>query len=132
MIGNGTGIAPFLGMIAENREKKAVTLYLGFSKRTEIIKRHETFLNKQLANHQLTNYQIAFSRAHNNCYVTDLIRNDSKLIAKRLADGATFMICGSLQMQLDVEEALHHICATHNGNTLIFYKERGQILTDCY
>lgn len=132
MIGNGTGIAPFLGMIAQNTAKESISLYLGFSKETEIVRQHETFLAAQLENQKLKNYQIAFSRAQNRCYVMDLIRQDSKTIAQQLKDGTTIMICGSLQMQLDVEETLNHICATINGNTLVFYKERGQILTDCY
>ena len=97
-----------------------------------MIKQHQIFLAAQLANQKLKNYQIAFSRAQNKCYVTDLIRNDSTFIAKQLKEGTMIMICGSLQMQLDVEEALDHICSTLNGNNLVFYKERGQILTDCY
>ncbi len=132
MIGNGTGVAPFLGMIAQNSGKSSISLYLGFSNETQMVKQHKAFLSTQLEKQQLKNYQIAFSREQNHCYVMDLIREDSKVIAQQLKNGAVVMICGSLQMQLDVEETLNHLCNIINGKDLVYYKESGQILTDCY
>ncbi len=132
MIGNGTGIAPFLGMIAQNSKKSSVNLYMGFSKETAIVTDHKVFLSTQIEKQQLKNYQIAFSREQNQCYVMDLISKDSVAIAQQLKDGAVIMICGSLQMQLDVEETLAHLCLNINGKNLVYYKESGQILTDCY
>ena len=132
MIGNGTGVAPFLGMVEQHMSKKGIALYLGFGKQTEVVKQHEIFLTQQIKKKQLKSYQIALSREQNQCYVMDLIRKDASAIAQQLNEGTVIMICGSLQMQLDVEEALNDFCASMNGKTLIYYKDRGQILTDCY
>ena len=132
MIGNGTGIAPFLGMISQSAKNADNRLYIGFRKETEIIKQHKVFLTQQVANSKLKEYQIAFSREQNHCYVMDLIRNDANDLAKLLKDGGVVMICGSLLMQQDVEKALNEICSEINGNNLSFYKEKGQLFTDCY
>jgi len=132
MIANGTGIAPFLGMITQGRKNTDNHLYVGFRKETAIIKQHKAFLDQQIENHKLKNYQIAFSREQNHCYVMDLIRNDASYLALLLSNGGVVMICGSLQMQQDVEKVLDEICVKINGNGLAYYKENGQLLTDCY
>ena len=132
MIGNGTGIAPFLGMISQSAKKSDNRLYIGFRKETEIVKQHKVFLEQQQASHRLKSYQIAFSREQNHCYVMDLIRKDAVELAELLKKEGVVMICGSLMMQQDVEKVLHEICLEINGNALSFYKEKGQLLTDCY
>ena len=132
MIANGTGIAPFLGMILQSRKNADNHLYVGFRKETEMIKQHKLFLDQQIHNHKLKNYQIAFSREQNHCYVMDLIHNDASFLALLLSNGGVVMICGSLQMQQDVEKVLNEICVKINGKSLTYYKEKGQLLTDCY
>ncbi|MNK00587.1 Sulfite reductase [NADPH] flavoprotein alpha-component [compost metagenome] len=132
MIGNGTGIAPFLGMISQSTKNSNNRLYIGFRKETDVIKKHKAFLAQQIQHHKLQRYQIAFSREQNHCYVMDLIRNDAAELASLLKDGGVVMICGSLLMQQDVEKTLNEICVEINGNPLSFYKEKGQLLTDCY
>ena len=132
MIGNGTGIAPFLGMISQSAKKSDNRLYIGFRKETEIVKQHKVFLEQQQASHRLNSYQIAFSREQNHCYVMDLIRKDAVELAELLKKEGVVMICGSLMMQQDVEKVLNEICLEINGNALSFYKEKGQLLTDCY
>ncbi len=132
MIGNGTGIAPFLGMLSQSAKNSNNRLYIGFRRETEIIKKHKEFLAQHVQNHKLRSYQIAFSREQNHCYVMDLIRNDAPHLAELLKDGGVVMICGSLLMQQDVEKVLDEICLEINGNALSFYKEKGQLLTDCY
>ncbi len=132
MIGNGTGIAPFLGMIAQGAKNSDRRLYIGFRKETDVIKQHQLFLDQQIQNHKLQSYQIAFSREQNHCYVMDLIRNDAQQLAQLLKEGAMVMICGSLLMQQDVEKVLNEICLEINGKALSFYTEKGQLLTDCY
>lgn len=132
MIGNGTGIAPFLGMISQSTKNSNHRLYIGFRKETEVVKTHKVFLDQQVVSDKLKSYEIAFSREQNHCYVMDLIRNDATELAKLLKDGGVVMICGSLLMQQDVEKVLNEICTEINGDQLAFYKEKGQLLTDCY
>lgn len=132
MIGNGTGVAPFLGMIAQSTKNSNYLLYIGFRKETEVIKMHKVFLDQQVEHKKLKTYQIAFSREQNHCYVMDLIKKDANQLTELLKVGGVVMICGSLLMQQDVEKVLNEICTEINGHNLAFYKEKGQLLTDCY
>src|SRR5690606_25238841 len=132
MVANGTGIAPFLGMIAQNSKKKNIRLYSGFRKEspvTQLYRKHaELFTHKK----QLQDLQFAFSREDNRIYVMDLINRDADYFAELLQNGGVIMICGALAMQTDVENTLGKICLERNHVALDSYKSNGQILTDCY
>lgn len=132
MIANGTGIAPFLGMIEENRQKTECHLYCGFRNETDTVTGYKEFTAEQITKQHLKSFHIAFSREQNHYYVMDLIQRDCAYFAKLLKNGGTVMICGSLAMQHDVEKVLDTICNDTNGNCLDYYKQRGQLLTDCY
>lgn len=51
---------------------------------------------------------------------------------EHLENGGVIMICGSLHMQRDVEQVLEGIAPSQKGKTLQYYKDKNQILTDCY
>jgi sulfite reductase (NADPH) flavoprotein alpha-component len=72
-------------------------------------------------------FQIAFSREENRQYVMDLIQQDGEYFADLLKNKGVIMICGSLNMQKDVEKVIADI-ASKNG--IVDYEDR--ILTDCY
>ena len=127
MIANGTGIAPFLGMISENKKRIPIHLYAGFRYNNVLSKEYRRFAEDEITVGRLSDLQIAFSREENAQYVMDLIRKDALFFADLLADNGIIMICGSLAMQRDVEEVLAEICA---GRGLSDW--RGQILSDCY
>lgn len=127
MIANGTGIAPFLGMIEENKKKIPVRLYTGFRYNNVLSKQYRQFADEAITSGKLTDFQIAFSREENRQYVMDLIRKDATFFSELLKNKGIIMICGSLAMQKDVEEVLAEICLAKG---LKNYK--GQILTDCY
>ncbi|PRD53972.1 PepSY domain-containing protein [Sphingobacterium gobiense] len=127
MIANGTGIAPFLGMIEENKKKIPVRLYAGFRYNNALSKQYRQFADEAITSGKLIDFQMAFSREEERKYVMDLIREDIAFFSELLKNEGVIMICGSLAMQKDVEEILADICITRDlGN----YK--GQILTDCY
>ncbi|MBF0694368.1 MAG: PepSY domain-containing protein [Flavobacterium sp.] len=132
MVANGAGIAPFLGMIAQNSKKKNIRLYSGFRKEspvTQLYRKHaELFTHKK----QLQDLQFAFSREDSRIYVMDLINRDADYFAELLQSGGVIMICGALAMQTDVENTLGKICLERNHVALDSYKSNGQILTDCY
>lgn len=132
LIANGTGIAPFLGMISQNTKHTEMKLYAGFRNETSLIKKHLEFLAHHLKQQKLNDFQIAFSREQNQCYVMDLIKKDASFLAGLLKQGGVIMICGSLQMQQDVEKVLDQISLENNGINLADYKAKGQLLTDCY
>jgi sulfite reductase (NADPH) flavoprotein alpha-component len=131
MISNGTGVAPFLGMISENSECKPCHLYCGFREHASY-ERYETYLEETKAQHKLLNLHPAFSREVSKQYVSDLIKRDADLIANLLKRGGVIMICGSLAMLKDVMDILEDICQAQTGKGISFYQSHNQILTDCY
>ncbi|WP_456312422.1 PepSY domain-containing protein [Pseudomonas shirazensis] len=132
MICNGTGIAPFLGMIEGNKSKTECHLYCGFRNETEMIGTYKQFAETQIQKQNLKSFHIAFSREQNECYVMDLIQKDADFFANLLQQGGKIMICGSLGMQQDVEKMLEIICSDKNKTSLAHYKKHKQLLTDCY
>lgn len=132
MISNGTGIAPFLGMITENKKKNPTHLYCGFSKSTAITTQCYEQIHALIRKQQVSNFQVAYSREGNSCYVMDLLKNDGDNVYKILAKGGVVMICGSMHMQQRVEKVIDEICAARNGVGVEYYKSKKQILADCY
>lgn len=132
MIANGTGIAPFLGMIHENTSKNRIRLYTGFRYDNAQAAEYRSFAGQMIAESRLHEIHFAFSREENGQYVMDLIQRDRVFFADLLKNGGTVMICGALKMQKDVESVLDEVVQMHNQQPLSFYASRKQILTDCY
>lgn len=131
MISNGTGIAPFLGMINQNSSKIACHLYCGF-RDTASFKIYQPFLDEHKYSGQLNGLNLALSREGEKQYVSDLLAGDALLITDTLKGGGVLMLCGSLSMQKDVLNVLENICNSHTGRELSYYQSHGQILMDCY
>jgi len=131
MIANGTGIAPFLGMIEEQSGKTKTHLYCGFRKSSELTVNYEYFALENIKKGKLTSFNLAFSREEKSQYVMDLVERDAELFTNSLENGGFIMICGALKMQHDVEDTLRKLCALKNKDYKT-YKANGQILTDCY
>ena len=132
MIANGTGIAPFLGMIDENSKKIETHLYCGFRHNNDTTKSYAEFAEKQIERNHLSKFNIAFSREENSEYVMDLVKKDANLFVETLQNGGTIMICGALAMQHDVEKVFEMICQEHLNKSFDEFKTNGQLLTDCY
>ncbi|MFV5691225.1 PepSY domain-containing protein [Flavobacterium sp. LT1R49] len=132
LISNGTGIAPFLGMMEQNKKKTAIHLYCGFRKATETVLGYEKFAAEMIQKHQLKSFHVALSREANHHYVMDLIKRDADFFMDLLTQGGVIMICGSLAMQQDVEFALDALCLARATMRIAEYKANGQVLTDCY
>jgi sulfite reductase (NADPH) flavoprotein alpha-component len=131
MISNGTGIAPFLGMISQNNEKTPCYLYCGFRESISY-KMHQGLLEQCRDARKVAKINTAFSREGERHYVSDLIARDADLLARILSAGGVVMICGSLAMQKDVMELLETICQAKTGTSISFYQSHDQIRTDCY
>lgn len=131
MIANGTGIAPFLGMIGSNDKKTPYHLYCGFRGAASFALYEEAMKN-DLMNGKLTGLHVAYSREGEKQYVKDLLARDQQLIADVLKTNGTIMICGSLAMQKNVIELLEEICLSKHIESVSFYQSRQQILMDCY
>ncbi len=132
MIANGTGIAPFLGMMEENKRNTAIHLYCGFRNETTITRQYRKTTQHLIAQKKLHGFHIAFSREGNKSYVMDLIKRDEAFFVQFLQSGGVVMLCGSLAMQKDVEAVLNSICMSQIGKDIAWYKMNGQVLADCY
>ncbi|TWR25704.1 FAD-binding oxidoreductase [Mucilaginibacter pallidiroseus] len=130
LISNGTGIAPFLGMIAQNK-KSTCYLYCGF-RSSASFGVYKRFLDESEAVGKLQKLNVAFSREGEKQYVNQLILRDAALMAEVLTGGGTIMICGSLAMQTDVIDTLESICSKHTGKSISHYQSHGQVKMDCY
>nr|WP_315815048.1 flavodoxin domain-containing protein [Paraflavitalea speifideiaquila] len=131
MISNGTGIAPFLGMIEQNNQSVECYLYCGFRFQLSF----EPFaaaMARHMAANKLDGLQVAYSREEEKQYVKDLLANDAAFVAQTLARGGVLMLCGSLSMQHDVVAWLETICQDRNGKSISHYQSHGQVLMDCY
>jgi sulfite reductase (NADPH) flavoprotein alpha-component len=131
MISNGTGIAPFLGMIDQNTRGIACTLYCGFRTQSSF-ELYREFLADRISSGRLTDLHLALSREGEKKYVIQLISRDRESIYKTLTSGGILMICGSLSMEKDVMDLLEKICKEHKGSSAGVFRLRKQILSDCY
>lgn len=125
LIANGTGIAPFLGMIHNN----ANNTHLFFGLKTS------TSLNQyksHLKNIENKNMYLAYSQEKNHEYVQDVIAKKEELISSTLKSGGTIMICGSIVMMKGVFSALEKITLQKLNSPLDKFKKTKQIKTDCY
>ncbi|WCC45329.1 PepSY domain-containing protein [Tenacibaculum finnmarkense] len=129
LIANGTGIAPFLGMLNNSGET-----HLFWGGRTqESLKIYLPFLSDL----NPKNIHISYSQEKNKIakqYVQDSIFNEPDLIADTLKNNGSILICGSVAMMNGVLKVLAQI-ALQKLNTPIdkfnaTYKR--QIKTDCY
>ncbi len=131
LIANGTGIAPFLGMIDENNKHINTHLYWGIRK-ASTFKLHAEQLNKAVHDNKLTKFSIAYSQQGTKQYVQDILKNHSKFIAACLTNNGVIMLCGSLSMQTDVLNLLEKISQAHGNTPLSYYINNNQIKMDCY
>ncbi|MEN2399036.1 PepSY domain-containing protein [Flavobacterium sp. MC2016-06] len=132
LISNGTGIAPFLGMIEQNKIKTETHLYCGFRMETETVSGYKTFTAEMIQKHHLHSFHLALSRQAEHIYVMDLIKRDTDFFVDLLKEGGVIMICGSLAMQKDVEAILDLLCQSRKTKSILEFKNNGQLLTDCY
>lgn len=127
MISNGTGIAPFLGMIHQNR-KTECHLFAGFAKNTQTVQKYADFLQKAKEQKRISSYHFSFSRERDFCYVTDTILQHIPLIINTLTQNGVVMVCGSVAMNQKLEQIIQEHCP----QSLSYYKKQGQYLTDYY
>jgi len=131
MVSNGTGIAPFLGMIDQNVKARKIHLYCGFRTQASF-ELYQNAIQTNLETQKLTALQVAYSREGEKQYVKDLLHQDSVFIFDTLKHGGVMMLCGSLSMQNDVIEELNAMCKAHDAEEMSFYQSHGQMLMDCY
>ncbi|OEK04007.1 PepSY domain-containing protein [Roseivirga misakiensis] len=132
LIANGTGIAPYLGMLAESSLSQHVSLFWGGQNKASY-QLYESRINEALANGKLNRVYTAFSRENGTKeYVQDAIAKELDNITTALNQGYVVMICGGLNMQKAVENKLDAHLKSSSGISVETLKTRNQIKADCY
>ncbi|TYA74355.1 PepSY domain-containing protein [Seonamhaeicola marinus] len=126
MICNGTGIAPFLGMLSQN---KSVETHLYFGLRTQdSFELYRSQIAQLRSTGQLSRLELATSREGEKRYVQDYIMRDRAFITESMEANAVIMICGSLAMYKAILKALEKVLPESTQ----YYLNNGQIKSDCY
>ena len=131
LIANGTGIAPFLGMIDENIHRIPVNLFWG-GRTQSSFDFYKKYIDAAVKNKKLLDYRIALSKEGKKTYVQDLLIQEKDRIAHQLENGGKIMICGSIAMRNEVLEILDSITRAVNKKPLSDFENEGQLATDCY
>lgn len=97
MIGAGTGIAPFIGMIRSARGARPIELYWG-GRAPDSDFLYEATTREMLTSGRLSRFDTAFSRGDEPSYVQDRIRANAEGLMARLRAGAFIMVCGGSAM----------------------------------
>lgn len=129
MIANGTGMAPFLGMINDKNINNTKT-YLFWGGRT---KSSYTMYSKQIDKAfyegKLSGMYLSFSKEESQKkYVQNALVEKEDLVARIVKNNGIIMICGSLAMKKGVLETLEMISITKLRMPL----NMNQIKSDCY
>ncbi|MDO5969277.1 PepSY domain-containing protein [Flavivirga aquimarina] len=129
MISNGTGIAPFLGMI-NNENHNHIKTYLFWGGRTkESYQMYSKHIDKAFYNKKLSGIYLSFSNEENQKkYVQNALAENEELISRVLKNKGVIMICGSITMRNGVLETLENISSSKLNIPL----NMNQIKTDCY
>jgi sulfite reductase (NADPH) flavoprotein alpha-component len=129
LIANGTGIAPFLGMIQENKKVKVHLFWGGRTQKSLAL--YNKYIVTAFENKTLASFKVAYSQEQKK-YVQDAVAEEATLISKILKKEGVVLICGSLKMQLAVEKVLDEIATKELNIGIETLKKKQQIRTDCY
>ncbi|WP_423999218.1 PepSY domain-containing protein [Maribacter sp. IgM3_T14_3] len=129
-ISNGTGIAPFLGMISENTTQN-ISLFWGGRKKASMEVYASNF-EKTASNRENLKIFTSFSREGEKQYVQDAILEQKDLVLETINQKGTIMICGSLAMQHDVLDVIEKVLKGNQTITFDAFEKSDQLKTDCY
>ena len=130
LIGAGTGIAPFTGMIRHNTPRRSLDLYWG-GRHPQKDALYSGDINDWIQTDRLHRFGPAWSRADPSVYVQDRIRDDRTRLIDRLQSGATIMVCGGTAMATAVRSEID-ILAAEIGLSVHELKRRNRYLEDVY
>jgi sulfite reductase (NADPH) flavoprotein alpha-component len=131
-IGNGTGIAPFLGIIDENDRHIPIELFWG-GKTAASLELYQPYLDEAIRNHKLARLHVAWSReGDKKSYVQDLLEQQGQRLIRKLETGAIVMICGSIAMQHEVLAVLEDLAEKILKKPLSDFEHSEQLRMDCY
>lgn len=132
MISNGTGIAPFLGMVNGSQRNTKTHLFWGGRNGTSF-EIYQDYVKRGRLTRQLSSLHIAHSQAEAiKVYVQDLVLKESDFIVNSLKNGGVIMICGSVAMQKEVIKVLEAEVSRKLNISLSTFQNLDKIKMDCY
>ncbi|GLR16043.1 NADPH flavoprotein [Portibacter lacus] len=132
LLSNGTGIAPFIGMLQHNTKKVKTTLFWG-GRTEDSFSIYQAWVQDAMDTDKLSRFELAYSRENGELkYVQDLIKPELEYLVETLNNGGVIMICGAINMQNDVLKLIADACKNANKHNIEYYQANHQILTDCY
>ena len=130
LICNGTGIAPFLGMIHENTKCIRTHLFWGGRNKSSF-NLYRNWVTNAIEKKQLSSINLIYSKENKEKkYVQHLVKENSNMIVRVLSQKGIIMICGSINMESDVKEVLNSITMDKLNSRLTEFSS--QIKSDCY
>lgn len=130
LIANGTGIAPFLGMLSEKKDKEIQLFWGGRTVASSAI--YDNILNDITSQNRNITVHKSYSREGSKLYVQELVTEKKSVVLKTIQEGGAIMICGSLAMQHDVLDTLEKLLAENSTIGLDELEYNGQLKMDCY
>lgn len=132
MISNGTGIAPFLGMIREEKTAR-IELFAGFRFRDALVAELEQEVFGYTQENKNLKIHWSYSQAEKQQRITSLFSEHLSRIISEIEQGAVLMICGSLDLKKEVEAMIsaQFQQTPSSQNIELWYKEK-KLLCDCY
>jgi len=130
LIANGTGIAPFLGMMEKHRHTKINLFWGGRTKASYTI--YENTLNKIITKNSNISIDKSLSREGSKQYVQEMVLKQRGVVLNTIQEGGIIMICGSLAMQHDVLDMLENLLNESNSIGLDELQHNEQLKMDCY
>jgi sulfite reductase (NADPH) flavoprotein alpha-component len=131
LIANGTGMAPFLGMIPSHGNTSDIHLFWGGRTQGSWILYQNSIESFQKSG-LLKSVHLAYSRIGDKIYVQDKIVIEKELVVQTLKTMGHIMICGSLAMQKEVLDTMAQICLSSGLPRPDVLIKEGRIKTDCY
>lgn len=130
LIANGTGLAPFLGMIEQNCD---TTINLFWGVRTVASSAiYDDILEMINSKNKNITIHKSHSREGSKEYVQNLVIQQKDIVLKTVKEGGVVMICGSLAMQHDILDVLERLLAEHSAISFDELQHNGQLKMDCY
>jgi sulfite reductase (NADPH) flavoprotein alpha-component len=130
LISAATGIAPFAGMIRDNRRKQPLHLFWG-GRSSDNDFLYRDMLQTAETTGQLASLTTAFSRSKEGFYVQDRLRADAARLADLVHKGAAIMVCGGDAMAQAVRAEFEAILQPM-GMSVHALKLRGRYLEDVF
>ena len=130
LIANGTGIAPFLGMMDAHKNSSIKMLWGGRHQNSFEI--YQVVANEAILNNKNCSIYKCFSQHGAGEYVQDLVDKQQDEIISTIKNHGTVMICGSLAMQHGVLDVLEKMLQEKSKITLDSIVQNGQLKMDCY